>query len=350
MRKWFLVLSIIVVFSTLLVVPGCGKKEAAGGSELFSLLPDNAAGVLSVNFNKLAQLEFFDKMVREAEQKKAGQPGKIFESYQDFITKTGIDPKKDIQAVVIGLYGNIGPMSEPNAVILARVNYKKDTLLGIMNSQGEKVTKETYNTVDVFKVKDEHGKDQGFSFLGDNLVAGGTPGVLNQVIDLQKGTGKNILANAQMKKHLTNLKSGAILSMVFGLPEEVKKVHDNGMFKMDLSKAEAVVGYVDYENKTWTAEIKMISNNEEGNRQLVNTLSGFKMMAGAAGPEFAELANNLTLTSTADSVKLTLSITEELLEKVKTKMEEKSRAVMPPPTEEPQQPQETPETPESQEE
>ena len=338
MRKRFLILTIIVLLSTLLVVPGCGKKEsAASGMEmdLFSLLPDNAMGVFSVNVKKLTSMEFFDKMIQESEKESADKPGKVFENYADFVSKTGIDPKKDIQAMVMGLYGKMG-VGEPEVVFLVNINYNKDTLLKIIKEKGGEITEETYKDVAMFKIKDDKGKDMSFAFVSPTLIAGGNPALLNRVIDLHKGSGNNILAAGKMKEYLSKMKGGAIASFVFGLPDEVKKVHDSGMFKMDLTKAEAITGYVDYANKTWDVELKMISYNEEANQQLVSTLNGLKMMAGAAGPEVAELVNNLTLTASSDSVKLSVSMTEELLEKLKTKIEERTKGLAQPmPTEEP---------------
>ena len=339
MKKRFLLLSTIVVFSTLVIIPGCGGKNtpAIGGTgDLLSLLPNNAAAVFSVNVKKMSQLPFFDKMIQEAEKKEDNKPGKIFENYQDFVTKTGIDPKKDLYAIVFGVYGKLGAKDNDVAFVV-NLKYNKDTILALLKAKGAEFTEETYKDVTLFKVKEEAEKQLAFAFLNDQLIAGGTPALLNQVIDLSKKIGKSIMDNAIMKTHLESLKSDAIISFVLGLPEEAKKVHDSGMFKVDLSKAEAVKGFFDYENKTWKGELTLVSHNEEANQQLVSTLNGLKMMASAAGPEVAELVNNMTLTASAHGVKLDVSLSEALLEKLQAKIAEKSKGMMtpPPPAEEP---------------
>jgi RNA processing factor Prp31 len=59
-----------------------------------------------------------------------------------------------------------------------------------------------------------------------------------------------------------------------------------------------------------------------------------KMMGGALGPEAGELINKINITATSDAVKMDVSFTEEMLEKLKTKMEERKKSMMtPPPTE-----------------
>jgi hypothetical protein len=324
MKKRFLMLSTIVLFSTLVMMPGCGgEKSSAGGgtSDLLSLLPDNAAAVFSVNVKKMSQLDFFDKMIQEAEKKEIEKPGKIFENYQDFVTKTGIDPKKDLYAIAFGVYGQLGSTNNDVAFVV-NLKYNKDTILGLLKEKGAEFTEETYKDITVFKAKEQLDKEMAFTFLSDQIIAGGTPAILNQVIDLHKGTGKSVLDNASLKAHLESIKPDAIVTFVLGLPEEAKKVHDSGMFKMDLTKAEVIKGFFDYENKTWKGEMTLVSHNEESNQQLVSTLNGLKMMAGAAGPEVAELIDNLTLTASAHGVKLEVSISEALLEKLQAKFAE----------------------------
>ena len=333
MKIRFLLLATMVLFSTLLVIPGCGgKKTPAGGgtADLLSLLPDNAAAVFSVNVKKMSQLALFDKMIEEADKKEDDKPGKVFENYQDFVTKTGIDPKKDIYAMAVGIYGQLGAKNTDVAFVV-NLKYNKDTILALLKEKGAEFTEETYKEVTTFKVKEQEEKPMAFSFLSDQVIAGGTPALLNQVIDLFKKTGKSIMDNASMKAHLESIKPDAIAAFVFGLPEEAKKVHDSGMFKMDLSKAEVIKGFFDYDNKTWKVEMNLVSHNEEANQQLVSTLNGFKMMAGAGGPEVAEVVNNLTLTASAHGVKLEVSLSEELLEKLQAKFAEKNKGMMTPP-------------------
>jgi hypothetical protein len=271
-------------------------------------------------------------MIKEAEQKETQKPGELFENYQDFVDKTGIDPKKDIHAMVFGLYGELGA-KEPDTVFLANLNYTQNTLLTIIKEKAPGYTEETYNGVGVHKFNDEKGKDMALSFLSENLIAAGRPDLLMKVIDLHKGKGQSITANETMKPHFNKIKPGAIATFIFGFPQEAKKVHDSGMFKVDLTKAEAVVGYFDNEGNTWTGEITMISHNEEANQQLVSTLNGFKVMAAAGGPEVEEVVKNMDLKASADSVKLKVTMTEELLEKLRTKI---SGTMTPPPTQTPE--------------
>lgn len=336
MKQRFVTLSIVltVVLSTLVVVSGCGGENAgkAGkASNVLKMLPENASGVIVVNFKKLAQLEFFDEMIKEDDEKKAGKPGQVFENYQDFVDKTGIDLKKDVSSMAVAIMGKIAGAgkAEPDMVAVVNLNYDKNKIMAMVKEKAGKLNEETYNNVPVFKISGE-GKDMMFSFISDNFAAIGIPDGVKKVIDLSKGTGKSVMDNEKMKPFLNRLKSNAVVSFVIEFPEEAKQVQEGGMLKMDLSKAEAILGFIDHANKAWNGEIQLISHNEEGNQQLVSTLNGLKMMGGAAGPEYAELLEKITLSATADSVKLEITITDELVEKLKKKMEEKTKGAMTP--------------------
>ena len=67
----------------------------------------------------------------------------------------------------------------------------------------------------------------------------------------------------------------------------------------------------------------MVSHEEEANKQIVNMLNGIKGMGAIAGPEIAEILNEINLSSSADNIELTFSIPNELLKKVQKKAEEK---------------------------
>jgi len=229
--------------------------------------------------------------------------------------------------------GKIGG-EEPDMVAVLKINYNKDKILGLIKEKGGKIVEETYNGVPVFKVQD-NGKEQMFSFVSSAIIAFGVPDGVKKVIDLSKG-GKSVLDNEKMKPFLGKMKTDAIASFLLELPDEAKKVHEvGGMFKMDLTKAEAVLGFMDYSNKTWSGEIEMISKNEEGNQQLVTTLNSLKMLGGGAGPEVAELVNNINITGTAESIKMNITITEELMEKLQEKFKPQKQEMAPPAAEEP---------------
>lgn len=329
--KKFLTTSLMTVFVlTLLIVSGCGGDKGVtspGGVDLFSMLPDNAGGIVYMNFKEFANNKLFDTLLKEAQEKKPEKPGKMFKDYQDFVDKTGIDPKKDIHALAVAVIGPVGPDKEEVAMV-ANVDYDKEKILAALKASEEVLTEEDYKGVLILK---KEGDDDVFALVSGNIVSAGNIKAVKKVIDLSKGEGKSIMTNDRMKGYIKKFKSGDILSFVLDFPANAKKVHDMGMAKIDLTKAEVILGGFTYTGSAWTGELAMVCPNEEGNNQLVTTVNGLKGMAAMAGPEFGELVNNIDLAASADQVTLSFTITDELVEKLKKKMEEKAKGMVPPP-------------------
>lgn len=337
MRRKIATISIIftMVLMTFLLISGC-KKGAVG--ESMSLVPADAAGVFNINFKKFAQLSVFDKMMNEPDVKKTGNPG-FFKDYQDFVNKTGIDPKKDINSMTVAMLGKFSmPGKDSQVVVIVNLTYNKDKILSLVKENATEVTQETYNGETIFKFKESDGKDIGASFINASNIAAGSIDGVKKVIDLAKGKGKSIKDNAEMKPFLEKMKPNTITSFVIGIPAEARKNQDMGMGKIDLTKAEAVIGYIDYENKAWSGLIQLLLKDEKANQQIAQTLNGLKGMGAMAGPEIGELLGLINITSTSDSVKIEGSVPDSLVEKIKAKADEKRKAMEALPTTEPTMP------------
>lgn len=351
MKQRFVTQTMIVtiMMSVLILVTGCGGEKTGGGGgdvELFALLPADVSGALLLNVKKAATMDFFDKMIAEMKEEKPDEEPGLFKNYQDFIDKTGIDPKADIQGIAVGFYGTPGPVmlgTGPETVAVLNVDYDKDKLIGFIKETGGTFTAETYNGVTCFRVT-ESGVDQLFGFVDNSLMVGGAVAPVQKAIDLIKGKGKSLKDSPTLNKFLGKMDIDNIVSFLMAFPDDFKKVHDAGMFKMDLSQAEVLIGFADYENMAWEIEVKMVSPNEEANEQLVNTLNGLKMMGPAMGKEVGELVNNITFSHTADAVKLSVVVTQELVEKLKEKMTSSAMNMMGGSEPEPQEPMESDET------
>jgi hypothetical protein len=264
-------------------------------------------------------------------EKKPVKPGETFKDYQDFVDKTGIDPQKDVYAMAIAILGNMGP-ENTDAVVVVNLNYDKNKIITIMKEQKVTLTEQVYKGVTVYQYKEVKAngveEETAFAFINEKVAALGKTAGVNQVIDLSKGEGKSIMSNPKLKPYIE--KFNGLVSFVFDFPAEAKKVHDMGMAKIDLSKAEIILGDFNFKDNAYTGEINMICPNKEGNEQLVTTLNGFKGMAALAGEEAMAVVNRITISASAEKVTLSFNIPTELLEKVKTKLEEKAKAMAQP--------------------
>ncbi|MCP4149473.1 MAG: hypothetical protein GY757_17125, partial [bacterium] len=134
MKKVLTTSLIAVLALTLMVFTACGgdgAKVGKGGVNLLTFIPDSATAVFTLNFDKIATLDFYDEMIKDAEKQAKDVPGKIFKDYQEFVAKTGIDTKKHVHAVAFAILGAVGP-AKPNFVGVANVECDKNKILAVV--------------------------------------------------------------------------------------------------------------------------------------------------------------------------------------------------------------------------
>ena len=266
--------------------------------------------------------------------RKVTGPGQVFANYQDFVQKTGIDLKKDVYSVVAGVYGELGG-ENPQMLGIVNLKYDKEKLLGLLRQNNVIVAEDNYRGLGLYTLKGEDAKkDVRLAFLNANNIVIGTEAQVKQAVDLAQSSGKSVLKNAAMMKYVDKLKKDSMFWLAIGnIPDKIKNAPAGGMMPVDLSKAEAFIGYLDYKGKTFSGEFQLISQNEQGNKQIVDMLNGLKAlgaMGSAKEPELGQLLNGIQLSSAADTIKLAFSLSEELMNKLSDKAKDKAKGMMPP--------------------
>lgn len=330
MKKNNLLLTFLVILSTLVFITGCDEKTSSGAAsadqvELYNYVPDTATGLFTINFNKLTSISAFDKIKDDMKFDDLSKKQKLFKNYEDFIKKTGIDPKKDVNSIVVAIFSELDE-KDPELSVIANLNYDKQKLLAVLKESGKDFQTSDFNGQTLYSGKDEKGKEAGFIFLTDNIITAGSIEGVKKVAALSGKGGKNILDDPKMKSYMEKAGSSSIFSFVFRFPEKMKGMKGNQMIQADLSKAEALYGNVDFDSNNWMGKFVLASYNEEGNTNLVTTLNGLKGLGAMGGPEIAELINNIDISATADSIVLSFKISGELLDKLKAKAAEKSKS------------------------
>ena len=348
MKKKILALSLILV--VLLLIPAC-KKKAAGQMNteaMLAMVPEGPVMLMAFNFRQFAALDLFDKTVKEDWQKNA-KAGKAFKDYQDFVQQTGIDLQKDVFAVIGAMYGSMDSQN-PEAVGIINLKYDQAKLLAVFKEKQAFSGEEKYGEQTIYTLKDEKDptKEMRLAFLNKSSIAIGSPLPVKKAIDLSLKRGTSVLKTAALMKYVDKMNKDVMFWMAVGnIPEKMKSAPAGGMMPVDLSKAEAFTAFADFKSKTFSGELRLISQNETGNKQIADMLNGLKSL-GAMGaskePELGQLLNSIQLSSAADHVKLTFSFSEELLNKLGAKAKDKAKAMAAPaapPAEMPAAPAET---------
>ncbi|MCK4763887.1 MAG: hypothetical protein KAW12_16925 [Candidatus Aminicenantes bacterium] len=345
MKKLFVSLTVVFFALFLLLVSGCDNTPGAPKEELvlLKLVPGEAAGIFCVNVERAAALEitkdWLDSYKKDMEKPKED---KLFENYRDFADNTGIELGRDIRAVSAAFFGktpiavDMKAAKDIDMVVLFDLDYDKNKILTVLKEKllGKKIEykEETYKDAVVLKIKEGENKEAALSFVNDKTIALGKPGRVKQVIDLSLGEGGSILDQAKIKPFLESAEIGSLISFAFIIPEELKKVHDVArMFSADLTKAEIVFGLADHRGSTWLGEFQLVSPNAEGNAQIASVLNTLLSAAALASPEVGELIGAINISSSADALKLTFSVSDELAKKLQEKALGKKPGLVPPP-------------------
>jgi hypothetical protein len=321
----------------LLAVPAC-KKKVAGQMDVDAMLgivPEGAIMVMGFDFQRFAGLKFFDKALKEDWQENA-KAVKDFKDYQEFVQKTGIDLQKDVFAIVAAMYGDFDS-EKPELLGVANLKYDEAKLLAVLKEKNAFAGEEPYGDRILYTLQgDEPGKEMRLAFLNKASILFGSPQSVKNAIDLAAKKGRSVLKTEALMKHVAKLDKKSMFWLAVGnIPDKMKQAPAGGM-PVDLSKAEAFTAVADFKDKVLSGELRLLSNNEAGNKQIVDMLNGLKAL-GAMGsekePELGQLLNGIQIASTAEAITLTFSLPEELMNKLGEKAKDKAKDVLPAPSE-----------------
>ena len=330
-KIWLLVL----IPALLLAMPAC-KKKATGQMEaeaMLGMVPEGPIVLMAFDFQRFATLNFFDKALKEDWQKNA-KAGKEFKDYQEFVQQTGVDLQKDVYTIVAALYGSFEAES-PELLAVANLKYDQAKLLAVLKEKGAFTAEEPYGGLTLYTLKNEDAsKDMRLAFLNKATIVFGSPQPVKKAIDLAAKNGQSVLKTAALMKYVDTLDKKKMFWLAVGnIPEKLKNAPAGGMMPVDLSKAEAFTAFADFKDKVLSGELRLISKNEAGNKQIVDMLNGLKAL-GAMGsekePELAQVLNGIQLNAAPDAITLTFSLSEELMNKLGDKAKDKANAMTPP--------------------
>jgi len=315
-----------LALTLLVLLPGCSKK---GADEMLTLIPADAAAVVTFDFQKFVASGLFDLAMEKKPSEAAEFQKGPFKDYNDFVAKTGIDAKKDAKAAVLGIFSVKGS-SEPEVAAVFDIVYQKEKILNVLRQNSVNFSERKYgsDTLYIFLEQNE-GKppsEMALCFLDPGHIAFGTPTRVQGVIDRKAGKGKDVLSNSRIKEFLGKTRAGAMIRLAVGEMPQGAGTGPGQMMPVDLSKIKGFLGDFDYGNKTLSGTLQLVSPDEQGNKQIADFLNGMKAMVAMGAskePEVAELLNAITVTASGEGIKLNFAISQATLDKLKAKAKEK---------------------------
>jgi len=347
---WTLVLAV-----GLLTFGACQKSGGPGAAkvqDMLAFMPKDVAGVMFIDINKAMAIEFVAKAL--AEPKNA-------EGLQDVINKIGIDPRKDVSCLALGLTGNLsgGEGASPSGFGILNLKYDKAALLAKMRENKANIIEGEYEGIATFEIieKAEETKPEEpapptdgpdvipgaeapqadpiipetpdkpmmGAFLDASNIAIGPVADVKAACDVVKKKAGSAKENVELAALIKDAKKTAMIWGVIPFkPEDVKKMVESTPMLSSLASLKAMVMYMDYANKSLDLSFKAVTADAGKNKELTDMLNGFKSMGALASgekPEIGELLGKIEVTSGADNVTIKALLPEELLVKLSKTVE-----------------------------
>lgn len=324
--KKFTAIGIVIIFALLSFI-SCEKKPEAPSSgeaqanDMLSLLPVDALGVLFIDIHRIMAIEAVAEIIKVKEE----EDKENYQKYQEFIEKTGIDPQEDIYSIAAAASKGEGKEIKTVSAVL-NLKYSRETILPLLKEnmeEEEELIEKEYDGFTIYTTKKEGEKEASFTFLSDSYIGVGNEEGVKSVIDVLQKKRENVFKNDSLAALLEDADKGAILWGALAIPPEAKE-EMTGVSPMlkDIEAINAVSLSFDYKNKSFIAEIKLLTGDPDKSQEIADSLNGLKMMGSMIQIQdfnAAEVLDNIEITAGPDHVNIYASFPEELLDKLKEK-------------------------------
>ncbi len=308
----------LIIFLALLSFSACKKEAApeagtAKATDMLGLLPVDVEGVFFVDVHKAMSTDFASKMIQEDEN---------YQKYQEFVTKSGIDPQKDIYYLAAGVAGPIGGQNQEMAAVV-NMKYDQDVVMALIQEkvqeEGQELQSEEYDGYTLYKAWEE-GESGAFAFIDDSNIVIGTEIPVKSVLDVLNKKKDNVFKNERLAALLDKTNKDAMFWGAILIPAEAMEEAASANPMMGALKSiDAISLYFDYKNQNLSAEIMAMSPDADSNKQVADALTGIKSfgaMAAGDKPEIGELLSKIEITSGADHVSIHAEIPEDLINRL----------------------------------
>lgn len=288
------------------------KAGSATAESLVRLLPKTALGVIAIDVNRAMATPSVSKMLQNPQAK---------QKYDEFVKLTGIDPMKDVYFVVMGLTATPNATGQEGGGIV-NLKYNKDSFLAIMKEKAPEFQSESYNGVAIYSNLDGAKTKQTTwaAFLDDSNILFGSEAGVKGIIDVHQKKAESVMKNAAMAGILKSVDKAAMAWGAFSIPPDLVKKGAESIPQLKvLEGVTALTISFDYRLSKFIADIRTAGGTKEQNTSLASTLNGLKglgAMMGGQEPALAELLNGIEISSGQDFVRLYVSVSEDVMDKL----------------------------------
>jgi hypothetical protein len=284
---------------------------SAADPQLLKLVMPDAKVVSGIDIDKVMVTPFGQFFLNQLPAPDAG--------FQEFVTTTGFDPRRDIHEV---LMASPGDPAKKSGLLLVRGNFDSARILSLFKAVGK--TPENYHGVDILSVGEQKGHpvSEALAFLGNTMAVAGDIDSVRGAIDRRStGSGAQDPGLSGKIGSTSAAQDAWVVSIVpfSSFANVVPNKNVSGALQGDLIKGiQQSSGGVKFGS---TIEIsgELTARNDQDATSLADVLKFFMNMAqmnlpSGSGAELSSLLQKLTVNTDANAVKVSVSIPENELE------------------------------------
>ncbi len=318
-HRKFVVTSTVVLFFVAGIAAGLalfsGMQVSASMPDLpkaVRYLPADYQAVFGMNVQKFVASPVYAKF--EAKQ------GENFgRDLAEFSSRTGVDPRKDIDYIIAG--GKSLTEGGHAGVVIAVGRFNTAAITGFINTQAKPITLE-YKDANVQMIPEAHGNkvEKGIAFLTESEIAMGDLESLKAVLDVRENPQLGIEANKTLAPLLESLNPDDMFWFAGDPSSVLSKVPANTPMGGGLTTIKYVYGTLNLTDAV-SGKITVTAADKEAAAKLADIARGlvaFGQLASEQHPEAAELLKGIGVAQNeADGqILLTLNFPLDLLDRL----------------------------------
>jgi hypothetical protein len=326
-HKKFVVTSTVLMFCFVAVVAGLAfysKFRAAASApevpQVIHYLPAGAQGVFGMNVQKFLASPLYKRF-----EAKGG--ARVGQDLQDFVARTGVDPRTDIHYVVAAGVPGEARNGKGVVIIVANTKFNTSQITAFINTKGAPI-EVPYEGANVLMIPDANGNsiNKGIAFLSEAEIAMGDLDSIKGVLDVRanKAGGLDTTSLGQLVGSVSPeemfwfagdassvIAQAPVTSPIIGNLSEIQSIFGT------LNLTEAVDG-----------KITAVARTNDSAKKLGEVITGFKALGSLAignanqAPELTEtlkdLINGIRISIDGTKVQLDLHIPYETLDKLES--------------------------------
>lgn len=301
----------MILKRTLVAMALTAGISLAADQALLQMVAGDARMVAGIDIDRARNSPFGQKVLGEMKEEDAG--------FQRFVASTGFDPRRDLREVVLASSG--APNAGGGVVILARGSFDQTKIAQFLHGEGGVAS--IYRGVEIWKSGREKSGNGGVAFLTSSLAVFGTDAAVRQAIDRNQNVGTGMAADLAARVGDWSAKNDAWFVSTASLSEMgVGKSGNNAILPggLTVDAVRQASGGVRFGN---VVEVTgdLVTRSPQDATALADVFrliaSMVRMNADKPGMEDARnLVDSLQVSTAGSSMKFSMSVTEEQLNKL----------------------------------